>query len=172
MAPNDKSSATDLGLDSRLFLSSVKPVEDAWLDYNGHLNMAFYNVLFDQCVDEAFATFGLGPDYVRTRGGSFFTLEAHVTYLGEIGTGDETVSTFQILDHDAKRVHFFQELYRVSDGLRSATSEQLAMHVDMTARRSSPFPQDALDAIAIMADKQTGLELKPQIGHVIGIRRS
>ena len=47
------------------FRSSVMTVEPQWIDYNGHLNMAFYNVFFDRCVDEVFLTLGLGPDYAK-----------------------------------------------------------------------------------------------------------
>ncbi len=160
-----------LNIDPRLFVSDIRSVQQDWIDYNGHLNMAFYNVLFDKCVDDAFETFGLGPDYVKTHNASFFTLETHVTYLDEIGAGDETVATFQILDHDAKRVHFFQELYRTADGLLSATSEQMCMHVDMGEKRSAPFPSVVEAAIAALAERQSDLDRKPQVGHVIGIRK-
>ena len=50
------------------FVSSVMQVEPDWIDYNGHLNMAYYNVLFDRAVDEAFGLLGCGPDYLKTRG--------------------------------------------------------------------------------------------------------
>ena len=42
------------------FVSSVMRVEQSWIDYNGHLNMAYYNVLFDRCVDEAYELLGIG----------------------------------------------------------------------------------------------------------------
>ena len=59
------------------FVSSVHKVEDQWIDYNGHFNMAYYNVIFDRAGDEAFLLLGLGPDYVKRTNCSFFTLEAH-----------------------------------------------------------------------------------------------
>lgn len=160
-----------LKLDHRLLVSDVRPVESDWLDYNGHLNMAFYNVLFDRGVDDAFATFGLGSDSVASRNSSFFSLEVHICYLGEIVGGDETISTFQLLDHDSKRVHFFQSLYRLSDGLLSATSEQLSIHVDMTNRRSAPFPDDIAMRISECANRQNGLAAPQVAGRAVGIRR-
>src|SRR6202008_825399 len=63
------------------FVSSVMKVEPAWIDYNGHLNMAYYNVLFDRAVDEAFELLGCGLDYVKTHRHSCFTAETHVRYL-------------------------------------------------------------------------------------------
>ncbi|MEM6666953.1 MAG: thioesterase family protein, partial [Pseudomonadota bacterium] len=95
----------------------------------------------------------------------------HLTYLGEIHAGDQVVTTFHLLDADEKRVHYFMELYRTSDGLLSATSEQIAMHVSMETRRSAPFPAEIAETIAAMASTQANLIRKPQVGHVIGIRR-
>ena len=92
------------------WLSEPIPVEPQWIDYNGHLNMAFYNVLFDRGVDGVFEGFGLGPDYKNATGCSFFTAEAHVRYERELHEGDRVRSTFRILDHDDKRLRAWQEL--------------------------------------------------------------
>ena len=93
------------------FVSSVMRVEPAWIDYNGHLNMAYYNVLFDRAVDEAFELLGCGLDYVKTRRHSCFTAEVHVRYLRELHVGDPVRVTFQLLDYDAKRMHYFEQLF-------------------------------------------------------------
>src|ERR1043165_9368099 len=66
------------------FVSSVMKVESSWIDYNGHLNMAYYNVLFDRCVDEAYELLGIGLEYLKTAQHSTFTAEAHVRYLREL----------------------------------------------------------------------------------------
>ena len=57
------------------FVSSVMQVEPAWIDYNGHLNMAYYNVLFDRAVDEVYELLGLGLDYLKVRRHSTFMTE-------------------------------------------------------------------------------------------------
>ncbi len=88
------------------FVSSRMKVEPAWIDYNGHLNMAYYNVLFDRAVDEVFELLGCGADYVK-KGFSTFTAEVHVRYLRELKEGDPVRVTFQLLDYDAKRMHYF-----------------------------------------------------------------
>ncbi len=121
------------------FVSSVMRVEPAWIDYNGHLNMAYYNVLFDRAVDEAFELLGCGADYV-TRGFSTFTAEVHVRYLRELHAGDPVRVTFQLLGHDSKRMHYFEQLFHASEGWVSATSENMSLHVDMTAKKAAPFP--------------------------------
>ena len=42
------------------FVSSTMRVEPSWIDYNGHMNMAYYHVLFDRAVEEGFGVVGLG----------------------------------------------------------------------------------------------------------------
>ena len=131
------------------FVSSVMRVEPAWIDYNGHLNMAYYNVLFDRAVDEAYELLGIGPDYLKQRH-STFTAEAHVRYLRELHEGDPVRVTFQLLDYDTKRIHYFQQLFHATEGWVSATSENMTLHVDMTAKKVAPFPDSVLRTLARM----------------------
>src|SRR3954468_16981297 len=132
------------------FVSSAMTVEPAWIDYNGHLNMEDYNVLFDRAVDEAFELLGCGLDYVRTRRHSCFTAEVHVRYLRELHAGDPVRVTFQLLDHDAKRIHYFEQLFHAAGGWVSATSENMSLHVDMDVRRTAAFPSEAAKRLADM----------------------
>lgn len=153
------------------FVGTIKPVEPAWIDYNGHFNMAYYAVLFDRTADEAFDLVGLGPDYVRTRNASYFTLEAHLTYARELALGDCVKVTVQLLDHDAKRIHYVQEMFHAGDGWLAATMEAICMHVDMTGKRAAPFPPEMLERIGAMHAAHQGLPVPPQVGHRIGIKR-
>lgn len=150
--------------------STPMRVEPQWIDYNGHLNMAFYNVLFDRAFDEVLAALGLGPDYLKAANHSTFTAEAHVTYINEIGAGDEVTVTFQLLDHDEKRLHSFQEMF-LPDGRLVATSEQMSLHVDMSIRKVAPYPDAILARLRTIRRAHATLPNKPQVGHVIGIRR-
>lgn len=152
-------------------VSRVMRVEPQWIDYNGHLNMAYYNVLFDRGIDDTYAPLGLDETYLRTRNGSFFTLEAHVLYLRELRENDPVQVSLQILDHDTKRIHAFQELRHAGEGFLSATSEIMSMHVDMTTRRAAPFPEDVLARIAAMHAAHRAMPRPPQAGRVIGIPR-
>lgn len=153
------------------FRSSVMKVEPHWIDYNGHLNMAYYNVLFDRCVDEAFLTLGLGPDYVRTSNASFFTAEAHVCYLRELHEGAPVEVTFRLIDYDAKRVHAFQEIFHAEEGWLSATSETMSLHVDMAAKRVGPWPDDVMARLAAMKAAHDALPVPPQLGRAVAIPR-
>ncbi|WP_350336140.1 thioesterase family protein [Coralliovum pocilloporae] len=146
-------------------------IELDWIDYNGHLNMAFYNVLFDRGVDEAFALVGMGPDYVRSRNMSFFTAEVHVCYLRELHLNDPVTVSFQLLDLDDKRARFFQELRHADEGWISATSEQLCVHVDMTERRSAPYPEDVKGRLEALQDAHRPMPFPEKAGRTIEIKR-
>lgn len=152
------------------FVSSIMRVEPAWIDYNGHLNMAYYNVLIDRAVDEAFELVGLGQDYVAERNASYFTAEAHVRYLREIGVGTPVRCSIQLLDFDDKRLHFYAELHHATEGWVSATSEQLALHVDLSGRRVTPWPDDILQRLAAMKAAHAALPAPEAIGRKIGLK--
>ena len=153
------------------FKGSRKQVKQQWIDYNGHFNMAYYNVLFDECCDEAFQLVGLGPEYVKKHQCSYFTLEAHVCYLRELKAGDEVDMTLQLYDYDAKRIHFFLHMYHAGKGYLSATMESLCLHVDMKRKKSQPWPEAVRRNIARMYDAHMDLPVPEQLGHRIGIVR-
>jgi len=141
----------DMPLPPAPFLSSVMQIEPQWIDYNGHLNMAYYNVMFDRAIDELWLRLGIGPGYMKERQGSTFTAECHVRYLREIHLGDPVQISVYLLAADEKRLHTFEELRHARDGWLSATSENMTMHVDMEKRKTAPFPPDIrtmIDAVA------------------------
>ena len=151
------------------FVSSVMRVEPQWIDYNGHLNMAYYNVLFDRAVDETYELVGVGTDYVAERQHSVFTAEVHVRYLRELHAGDPVRVTFQLLDYDSKRLHYFEQLFHAEDGWVSATSENLSLHVDMASKKSTPFPREVADRLAEMKASHALLPLPEAAGRRIGM---
>ncbi|MEO1284815.1 MAG: thioesterase family protein, partial [Pseudomonadota bacterium] len=67
-----------------LFMSDFFDIETDWIDYNNHLNMGYYPVLFDRASDQAFSEFGFGPDYVAQTNHTTFSAEFHVRYLKEV----------------------------------------------------------------------------------------
>ena len=151
------------------FVSSVMRVEPAWIDYNGHLNMAYYNVLFDRAVDEVFELLGCGADYVKKRQLSFFTAEVHLRYLRELHTGDSVRVTFQLIDFDSKRMHCFEQLFHDEDGWVSATSENMSLHVDMAAKKTAPFPPEVARRLTQMKKVHTMLPRPEAAGRSIAM---
>ena len=151
------------------FVSSVMIVEPQWIDQNGHLNMAYYNVLFDRGLDEAFGLVGLGWNYLKERGNSTFTAEVHVRYLREIHGGDPVRVTCQLLDFDSKRLHIFQQLFHATEGWVSATSENMSLHIDMSAKKVSPFPSDVAKRLTELKKSHSRLPLPEAAGKRIAM---
>jgi acyl-CoA thioester hydrolase len=151
------------------FVSSIMRVEPAWIDYNGHLNMAYYHVLFDRAVDEVLELLGCGAAYGRTRQKSCFTAEVHVRYLRELHAEDPVRVTFQLINYDAKRLHFFEQLFHAADGWVSATSENMVLHVDLAAGKTAPFPADVAATLAKMKATHAKLPLPEAAGRRIAM---
>lgn len=151
------------------FVSSVMHVEPAWIDFNDHLNMAYYHVLFDRAVDEAFSLIGIGERYRQTRGHSTFTAEVHVRYLREIGAQDPIRVTLQLIAFDSKRLHFFEQLFHATEGWVSATAENLSLHVDMGKRKTAPFPADVTASLERMMAAHARLPRPEAVGRRIAM---
>ncbi|MDA5556399.1 thioesterase family protein [Shimia sp. MMG029] len=152
------------------FISSPMEVEAQWLDFNGHLNMAYYNLLFDRGVDQVFDQLGLDAPYRAATGNTTFSAEFHLCYLKELHLGDKVTAHFQLLDHDEKSFHFYQELWH-EDGWLSATGEGLGLHIDQSGPRVAPMPEHILTGFAEMADAHSALPRPSRVGRQMGIRR-
>jgi acyl-CoA thioester hydrolase len=153
------------------FVSSVMRVEPQWIDYNGHLNMAYYNVLFDRAVDEVYEALGIGLDYLKQTHHSTFTAEVHVRYLRELHENDPVQVTFQLLDFDEKRIHYFEQLLHAEEGWLSATSENMTLHVDMAVKKVAPFPDEVMRNLARMKEAHAHLPRPAAAGRSIKMPR-
>ena len=151
------------------FRASVMQIEPQWIDYNGHLNMAYYNVLFDRAIDELWLQIGIGPDYMKARGGSTFTAECHVRYLREIHLGDPAQVSITLVASDEKRLHTFEELRHATEGWLSATSENMTIHMDMAARKTAPFPPDIRARITALVQAHSAHPHPEGIGRKIAM---
>ena len=150
-------------------LSRPLAIEKDWIDYNGHLNMAYYNVMMDRAIDEMWLQLGMGPAYMKERHGSSFTAECHVRYLREIHLGDPVQVTVYLLASDEKRIHTFEELRHATEGWISATSENMTLHIDMAARKVAAFPADIQARIRDVVNSQAGLPRPEGIGRKVAM---
>jgi acyl-CoA thioester hydrolase len=151
------------------FLSSVMQIEPQWIDYNGHLNMAYYNVMFDRAIDELWLKLGIGPGYMKERNGSTFTAECHVRYLREIHLGDPVQVSILLVAADEKRLHTFEELRHATEGWLSATSENMTIHIDMAARKTAAFPSDIRARIEALAHTHSTVARPEGIGRRVAM---
>lgn len=161
----------DPNLDETPMQITGQTVLPEWIDYNGHMNVAFYVLAFDKALDVVFDRLDLGAEYVSRTGSSAFILQNHVAYLAELKLGNPIRVSFQLLDFDTKRIHYFMHMYHASEGFLAATAEQVMMHVSLETRRSSPFPAEALAKWATVHAAHLKLPAPAAAGATIGIRR-
>ena len=147
-------------------------VRSEWVDYNGHMNVAYYVLVFDHASDGLLDHLHIGEAYRHADDAAMFVVEAHVTYDREVHEGAPLCITTQVLDYDPKRLHVFHRMYHADDGSLVATNELMFLHVDLKARRSTPLPADALARVETLARAHAGLERPPRAGHAIGLGRS
>jgi acyl-CoA thioester hydrolase len=148
------------------FRALVKP---EWIDANGHLNMAYYVLIFDYATDAWFEYLGLGQAHRQAHPVTTFCLEAHVTYHREVREGDALRVTTRLLGFDVKRLHYFQEMYHAGEGHLAATNELMSLHVSQVSRRATPMAPEILARLADVQRAHDPLPRAPQIGRVMGL---
>ncbi len=127
-------------------------VRPEWIDHNGHLNLAYYIVLFDEATDALWQAIGLGESYRASTGCGTFAVETHTLYKAELLEGDATTAHSIVLGADRKRLHVAHELRRDRDGAVAALQELMYLTVDLSTRRSVPWPEAtkaSLDAASL-----------------------
>ena len=138
------------------------------IDYNGHMNVVHYRAAFDASTDGLFAYLGLGPEEYNARtGATLMVVEEHTRYHAELAEGERYRILARLVGHSAKKLHYLLAMENLDRGILAATHEELALHVDLTARRSTPLPPAALAAIEALESTQAHLPRPPDLGRVI-----
>lgn len=150
------------------FVSQERKVLPEWIDWNGHMNIAYYVVAFDLATDDIFDYLGIGSQYRKESGHSTFTLELHVNYLQEVMEGEPFVVHSTVLGSDRKRLHLFHTMCHGKTGQVVATNENMFVHVNMTERRSAPYPQHILERLTAVAEAHKTLPRPENAGRSVG----
>lgn len=150
------------------FRTTVPP---EWIDYNGHMNVAYYVLAFDKATDGLLDHLGLGEAYRRATNHSFYALEAHVTYDRELKLGAPLTIDTQLIDADDKRLHFFHRMTHAEAGYLAATNELMGLHVDLGGPRAAAMPPEAQAAVARLLAAHRDLPAPPQLGRRIALKR-
>ena len=144
-------------------------VRPEWIDSNGHMNLAYYVVVFDLATDKLYDALGIGNAYREASGNSCFTAETHTLYEREVHVGDRLIVRTWLLGADAKRVHYFHEMFHAESGERSAVQELMALHIDMGVRRVAPFPAERQAELADFVRRFKPAELPKGAGRRIAM---
>ncbi len=140
-----------------------------WCDYNGHMNLSYYVLVFDHATDAFWDMLGIGLDYKERTDNSTFTVESHITYDREVLEGDEVRCTTQLLGFDDKRLHYFHRMFHARDGYLAATTELLSVHVDLSIRRVAPMPDDIKARLASILEAHARFGAPDQVARVISL---
>ncbi len=144
-------------------------VRAEWIDHNEHMNMGYYVVVFDLATDEFLGWVGLDATHRRDERVTTFCLEAHVTYHREVRAGDALRFTTRLLGYDAKRIHYFHEMYHAREGYLAATNELMSLHVSEATRRAAPMAAEILARLARIQKAHDALPRPAQAGRTIGL---
>ena len=117
-------------------------IKKEWTDYNNHMNMAYYVLVFDQIWEIILEKFKMGEQSAKTTNMSTMVVETHTTYNNEVKEGDEVEINLTFLDHDKKRLHFKMEMIEKSSKKLAATLEMLSLYIDLNQRKVTEFEQE------------------------------
>ena len=117
-------------------------IKKDWTDYNNHMNMAYYVLVFDQTWEIILEKFRMGEKSAKDSLRSTMVVETRTTYDGEVKEGDEVEIVLTFFDHDRKRLHFKMEMIEKSSRKLSATIEMLALYIDLSKRRVCEFEDE------------------------------
>ena len=119
-------------------------IKKEWTDYNNHMNMAYYVLVFDQIWEVMLEKFKMGENSAKTTKMSTMVVETHTTYNNEVKEGDEVQINLIFFDHDKKRLHFKMEMIEKSSKKLSATLESLSLYIDLNRRKVTEFENEKI----------------------------
>lgn len=144
-------------------------VSDDWIDYNGHLNVAYYHLIFDLAAKPFLTWLGFTPEVREQHNCSTFALESHLNYLAEVKVDTEVRVESRLLDIHQKRFHFYQEMFTSDTNTLAASYEALGTAVSMQTRKSAPMPEIVYERATKIQQAHSVLDRPWQIGHVIAV---
>ena len=146
----------------------ARVVPPEWVDYNGHVHESRYLQLFADATDALLGAVGVDAGYLST-GGSYFTVETHLSHLRQLEAGDRVYVTTQVLDSDEKRLHVFHVLLRDGEAEPLATAEQMLLHVDAGSGRAAPSGDPVRERVAELTRRHAELPRPERAGRSIGV---
>ena len=123
-------------------LLTTKKIIKEWTDYNGHMNLSYYILVFDIGAEVILSKFKMGEYSAKTEKKSTMVVETHTTYNQEVKEGDEVDVVLSHFDHDNKRLHYKLEMYDKAKNTLSATTEVLSLYIDLNIRKVTEIEKE------------------------------
>ncbi|WP_394213294.1 thioesterase family protein [Enterovibrio calviensis] len=147
------------------------PVLPEWIDYNGHMNDAYYVVAFSQAIDAFMLHIGLDETFREAQCVSLYTLQSMVTYRKEVAEDEPISIQGQLLESDNKKLRLFMTMYHAQTHDELATMETLLLHMDMQAHKAAPFLAQTQALVDEIQAAHHLLETPTNAGSAIAIKR-
>ena len=115
-----------------------------WTDYNNHMNLSYYILVFDKAAEKMLSNFKMGEEAAINTKRSTMVVETHTTYNNEVKEGEEVDIYLSYCDHDKKRLHYKLEMYEKSKNVLSSTTEVLALYINLELRKVAEFEKEKI----------------------------
>ena len=126
-----------------VLLKTTKIINE-WTDYNNHMNLSYYILVFDKATEKILSNFKMGEDAAINTKRSTMVVETHTTYNNEVKEGEEVDIYLSYCDHDKKRLHYKLEMYEKSKNVLSSTTEVLALYINLELRKVAEFEKEKI----------------------------
>ena len=123
-------------------LLATKKIIKEWTDYNGHMNLSYYILVFDMGAEVILSKFKMGEQSAKAEKRSTMVVETHTTYNQEVKEGNEVDVFLSHFDHDKKRLHYKLEMYEKGKNVLSSTTEVLSLYIDLNLRKVTEFEDE------------------------------
>jgi acyl-CoA thioester hydrolase len=128
-----------------IFLTTQKIIKD-WTDYNGHMNVAYYVLVFDSFGAEILnEKFKMGEHSAKTTKKSTMAVESHITYNQEVKENDKVDINLTYCAYDKKRLLYKLEMIHKEKKYLAATMETLVLYVNLDKRKVIEFEDDKVE---------------------------
>lgn len=119
------------------YRATVRP---EWIDYNGHMQDAYYGLVFSHAVDAFQDAVGFDASYRAGTGCTIYLVEDHKYFLSEVTEGQEIRVLTRLIGLWEKRFHLWSEM--TAGGGSVAVAEMIQMHVRRhPGPKSAPIPR-------------------------------
>ena len=147
----------------------TETVRPEWIDHNGHMNMAYYVLAFDEASGALMRYIGIDQSYRDRTGHGTFTGDFHIHYVQEGMESDPLRFHQWIVEFDEKRVHYWLEMYHAKEGFLAATMEKMILHMDMSVRRGAPMAPELFAWIKKVRDAPAALPAPSGLSKVMRV---
>ena len=135
-----------------VLLKTIKIINE-WTDYNNHMNLSYYILVFDKAAEKMLSNFKMGEEAAINTKRSTMVVETHTTYNNEVKEGEEVDIYLSYCDHDKKRLHYKLEMYEKSKNVLSSTTEVLALYINLELRKVAEFEKEKIQIMNNFIDE-------------------